>query len=271
MGEITHTKINHIPMRQSEDMGKQFLIASIKEEIRKESDKPKKERDVNKIIGLSMLLLESKGDFQKPPDVNLLYKISKERQAKKRKKIFKSCAITVCVSCALLLPLNFTLEKIYGKGVFMIVTDFIKNAQFIEPNRIIELPTTAEDPLGLRAECEKYGISILLPTYIPEGFNLIHNAYKETDGTKLVDFHYIENKQKININITEYDEKFPDKFFLRSSDENCEEVIIHNRITAIITDKNVYRATFKNDCAMYMIETYDLERDTLMAVLYSFN
>lgn len=102
------------------------------------------------------------------------------------------------------------------------------------PETVIELPTSEDDPYGIRAECAKYGLDVEVPTYLPEGFVLWDVDEHESIAEKIVTFWFKRDKIHLKFSYAElYNENA--KMGIPSDEFNLEEIRVNGK--SAITSK----------------------------------
>lgn len=243
-------------------------VEQLEREYELELQKPFEERDFDLLGEIAQTIDELQGgESNSAPMDKLNERI--DTSVRKRKSRNKGLITLLCVILVIILPANIASQKVYGMNVFSAVVSFFNGNLFVDYD-VIELPVSESDPYGLKAECEKNGMDVILPAYIPNGFRLVFNGFEETEEVKSIDFHYRNGKQKLYINIKQHKIEIPDKIFFPSGTRNLQELSIGDRLTFILKEKDGYTVTFENDFAVYYITTQGIDYGELMGILYSF-
>lgn len=246
-------------------------VQELEHEYEEEMKKSFEQRDFDLLGELAETILEMKGVEVNPAPIDSV----KERikiYEKKRKNRNKRLITVTCAVLVIAFPINFASQKVYGMNILSSVVEIVSGRMNIDNRKNdvpIELPKSADDQLGLRAECESYGINVLLPGFIPDGLNLVIMEFTETPEIKTADFVFKKGNQQINTIIYQYINGISENFQM-SADGSIEEVNINGKLAVIIKDGKEYRVTFTYEDTIYRIDTKNVDYNTIMAVLYSF-
>lgn len=184
-------------------------------------------------------------------------------------------AIAACIIFIVLFSVNMVSVSAFNIDLFNEVVQFGDNLIKFDFNKTedptIELKTSIEDPYGLKAEIRKLGINSMLPSYIPEGFEL---KAIETDGIEDNRYndlllHYRKKKLILNIHITEYLDKIIENIGIPNEDGNLEQININGIDGFILSEDGWYKSIFSKDLVVYSIST-NQDYDTLIKILGSF-
>ena len=108
---------------------------------------------------------------------------------------------TVLGSCAaVVLALNIASISAFGTNMFTAAYQIVKGGMTINMDKedSVELPTTDDDPYGMKAKCAEYEMYPLTPTYIPEGFELVNIVDDVNEVFTNVIFQYKDSGIKLN-------------------------------------------------------------------------
>ena len=255
-----------------EDKNNSILIQSIENDIENEMQKPIEERDINLINKLISVLNEIKGIEIKSPTVSEIKAKIIKKSAEQKKIAVKKCIAVASVLMVCIFGLNIYTEKAYGTNALSVFVEIVSGRFTFNYNKnddIIDLPTSDLDPYGLKAECKKYGIEPLLPSYIPENFKLTYSEIEETTGMIMANFTYAKGKQKIDMFIVQYFDKLPENFQI-SADGVYKEEIINGITMSIVDDDKEYRVVFNQNNIIYNINTKNINYDILVNILNSY-
>jgi hypothetical protein len=87
--------------------------------------------------------------------------------------------------------------------------------------------------------------------------------------------HFIwkNGNQKISLSLNQYisEDAVHENYNFHSEDVGAEELYVNDRLMIINNDKKRCTVLFRVNNTVYYVETFAIQRDTLMAILYSFN
>ena len=181
-----------------EQQSKQELDRLLDEEL----SKPEGKRDYNKIEEINAAYAALCGDIEETD-----HAVERGIQKLKQHKIPKVRAtrrirlmVTAGAVAILLLAANVFTVAAYQQNVFSVIIHYAKegfSVQYTE-HETIELPITPDDPYGIKAECAKYGLDVLAPTYLPEGFQLGDYNHNIAEGyCTSVDFWFYRDRKEV--------------------------------------------------------------------------
>lgn len=163
----------------------QQAFRDLNQMLDEEMAKPEKERDYKKIADLSRACFAVLGDNEEKYIEESFHR-TKEKLFNPKITMRKRLRIAVVASAAaLLVGANIFTVTAYNMNLFSALVKISDGGFALNPTpqETIILPTTPEDPLGIKAECAKYGITdVLAPTYLPEGFALDSVTHDHTEG-----------------------------------------------------------------------------------------
>ncbi|MFA9381570.1 MAG: DUF4367 domain-containing protein [Acetanaerobacterium sp.] len=255
-------------------------LDTLMQELRMELQKPASEQDLDLIqeIDQYIIALAGKQEHAQVDSSARVAEILQRTKAAKRKTYrLPRIAVAACIAAVVLLSGNVLTLSAYGVNVLSAIVQFTKDAVKFDFNQQeqeeveIELPITQDDPYGLRAECEQYGLSPLLPSYLPEGYELARlNEINIKDYCKGIDCLYQNGKQTINIIIEEYFESLPDSFGFPNDKGQLDELNINSRPTFILRKDDRYSTVFERDLTLYCMHTENVDYDTVVKILESY-
>ena len=113
--------------------------------------------------------------------------------------------MTAGIAAVLLLVANAVTISAANQNIVSYIIEKTKHGFSARPitQEVVELPTTADDPYGIKAECAKYGLDVEAPGYLPEGFVLWKCYATEADNVnKSVDFKFHRGDEYISFYYT---------------------------------------------------------------------
>lgn len=177
----------------------QEALGELNRMLDEEMAKPHKMRDYAKIEEISRACAAVMGDAEQEKEaMQQGYETLTAALHKPRIRMtgrIKAAAV-LASAAAVLVGANIFTVTAYNMNLFSALVK-ITNGGFAlnpQPQETAELPTTAEDPYGIKAECAKYGITdVLAPTYLPESFTLgILNQETIEDHLNSIDFTFYD-------------------------------------------------------------------------------
>ena len=228
-------------------------LKEIKQMLDEELAKPAQRRDYDKIDELTdaYSYLTGMETFIQEATERGVQKVARSAEGKpnihmnKRIRLFT----TVGIAAVMLFAANVFTVVAYQQDIFTVIIHYTQNGFSVEypPMDTIELPTTTDDPYGIKTECAKYGLDVLTPTYLPEGAKLGNYEYNKADGycTSVNFWYYYDNKAVINLCYNLY-ENPSGQTLIPSDDFNLSEIEI-NGISAIVSkEDNQYSVIFRD-------------------------
>lgn len=188
----------------------QQAFRDLNQMLDEEMAKPEKERDYKKIADLSRACFAVLGDNEEKYIEESFHR-TKEKLFNPKITMRKRLRIAVVASAAaLLVGANIFTVTAYNMNLFSALVKISDGGFALNPTpqETIILPTTPDDPLGIKAECAKYGITeVLAPTYLPEGFTLEEIEHNCTEGyLNTIRFDYYDvHRNVIQITYTQWD------------------------------------------------------------------
>ena len=251
----------------------------LKIQLGDELKKPINQQDFDLIDELNLAIIEMSGHSDNvkidvSEKLNQIY-----NTAAKKKILFRKIpkmVIAACVTFIVIISANVASLSVYGMNIFSTIVEFGKgtiNFDFNQQERkkTIDLSVSADDPYGLKSECQKNGMSPLLPSFIPEGYKLVNIENGNIDGfSKGIDFLYKNKDQSIDIVIDEYEKQIPTDFGFPNENGNLEELKIEERLTFILHEGKRYSSSFSKDLTLYRVHAENVDYDTLKKILESF-
>lgn len=201
-----------------------------------------------------------------------------ERHRDKKRNIPKALQISIasCLIITIIFSVNMVSISVFNINLFSEIVQLGDNLIKFDFSRgkdnIIELKTSKDDPYGLKMETKRLGINSMLPTYIPESFELKN---LETDGIEDNSYndlllHYRKDKYILNIDIIEYKERISKNIGFPIANGNLEQININGIDVFILSeDDGWYRSIFSKDLVVYSVST-NKDYETLIKILESF-
>lgn len=254
----------------------QRALLELNRMLDEEMAKPHNERDYKKIKEISAACAAVLDDAEQEKEVmeqgfkKVMAKINKPVISVRRRI---QVAVAAAGTAAVLVGANLYTVTAYNTNVFSALVKIADGSFALNPQPTITLPTTTEDPYGIKAECAKYGITdVLAPTYLPEGFVLEDVEHFYTEGyLNTIDFTYFDaDRNVITIIYNQWDNETLhgntpcDEF-------NLTETTIDGNPAIISKEDGQYVLVFRNDTNLetkLWIEGVDYEEcDRIIASL----
>lgn len=250
-----------------------FLEEIISEELEKQLDlelkKPSPDYDL--VDELTKAILEARGKAVKEIDVKP--EIQAIRQRKIKRIRFPKWAVAASAACVVLIGANVFSVSAWDMNIFSAIVEFSKGGMSIGLNNkqdIIELPVSEEDPYGIKAKCEEYGISPLTPHYLPEGFEIMDFYADINEAISDICFFYQKGEVKLNITYTKYaDSENVPPVGIPSDTYNLQEKEINGQTMYILKEDKQFTATFLNGDIVYVIYSNQLGYDECQKIIES--
>ena len=163
----------------------QDALKEIDKLLSEEFDKPEQNRDYDMIDELTELYLSLSGLDEQIDEASEsgMIALKEKMQSIHRPHFTRRIRLLITAACVALVMLTANLITVsaFDMNIFSFIVHFADNGFSIDfplfsnevpDNDIIELSATPDDPYGMIAECEKYGIYPETPHYLPEGYVL---------------------------------------------------------------------------------------------------
>ena len=264
--------INEILNDNSIEYSKEELEHILENEL----NKPYSERDYDLINEITQYIffLDDK-EVEIDIEGNII-KIINEQSIKKRNyRKFLRIPVAACIIFAILFSANRVSISAFNIDLFSGIIEFGEEIIKFDFNKKedekINLKTSIEDPYGIKGELEKLDIKSRVPSYIPEGFELVDlERHSLEDGRyKYLTLLYARDKGHISFDITEYKERIPENLAMPIEDANVERIEIDDIDIFIVTEDELYRSIFAEGLVVYGVST-NLDYDILVQILESF-
>ena len=189
-----------------------------------------------------------------------------DRNRKKIKKRWTKPIAAACACAAVLFGANAWSVHATGSTLLRLTysffTDHVEYQLPSQPNGdYSSMVQSADDPYGMRTECEKDGFSPRVPQYIPDGFELTVTEHNATKKLKYVSFTYKNGKQLISIyfEFHKKDDLAGLTVGIPSDHHNISEMEINGVIVTLSREDEQYNANFVIDQTFYSIFTQNVD------------
>ncbi|MDE5770326.1 MAG: DUF4367 domain-containing protein [Ruminococcus sp.] len=253
---------------------KKFTVEAykyIKTELDRETSKPLRKRDFDRIEQLTSQLAELSG-YDTLDNTDKLYERirSYERAAKKPVNIFKRFVPVLCCF-VLIFTANCVSVATWDMNIVSAMIEISKGGfavDFGKPKEEIHLPTSEDDPYGFIAKLAEYDIEFETPHYIPEGFSLGNVEYNENSAKTSIIFDFYNGKQSISV----YYDKFHNEVgqtVIPSDHFNISETEVNGCPAIISKEDNQYTITYQRDKIIFFMFTQDVSYDECEKIVES--
>ena len=235
--------------------------------LAKELAKPAHSWDYDKIeelIDIYIHLTGKEKEIERAAEDGIAALQKRLRTSKPRiSKKFKVILAVACIVVTILIANTFTVMA-WDMDVFSVIvhlSDGSFTVDFPEEEAVI-LPTTEDDPYGIRTECAKYGLEVEAPTYIPEGFELQDIEQKERTGyDSTVSFYFYRNgNEAILINYSLFYSRTVHSS-IPSDKFNLSEILINGKPAVVSKEDNQYSIIWANGKLESIICSQNLDYD----------
>ena len=252
---------------------KENMISDLQRELKEEMNKPSSQWDCEKISEITEtihnLSCDSKIEANETRKEDLLEKV-KASKTPKRKIYRRIGAVAACLLIGV--GINVASLSVFGTNMFSAAYRIVKGGMTINMDKedSVELPTTDDDPYGMKAKCAEYEMYPLTPTYIPEGFELVNIVDDVNEVFTNVIFQYKDSGIKLNFDFCQYNEgeEIP-PICLPTDTYNIVEEEINGHTMYILKEDNQFTAAFQEDNMVYAITAIDCNYDECQKVIES--
>ena len=253
----------------------QDALKEIDAMLAKELDKPANSRDYDKIeelIDIYTHLTGKEEEIEQAAEDGIAGLQKRLHTSKPRISVKVKVMLAVaCVVVTMLIANTFTVMA-WDMDVFSVIvhlSDGSFSVVFPEKEAVI-LPTTEEDPYGIRTECAKHGMDVEAPTYLPEGFYLTKASYVPNENyANMATFWF--NRGDNEVIIFGYDLIFDEEVeFNYPCDEfNLSEIEINGNPAILSKEDEQYTIVWKNGDIQCDISTLNVDYDECDKVVAS--
>lgn len=236
----------------------------IKSELDRETAKPLRKRDFDRIEQLTGQLSELTSDNMEYSTDRLYKRIEEyERAAKKPVNIFKRFVPVLCCF-VLVFTANCVTVAAWDMNIISAIIEFSKagfSVDFGEQPEEIILPTSEDDPYGFIAKLAEYDIQFETPHYIPEGFVLTNIDINVNENiTNSVRFLYEYKNQIISLSYKKYFNDIAD-IVIPSDHYNLSETEVNGSPAIISKEDDQYTITYQKGKTVFLMSTVDVPYD----------
>ena len=231
----------------------------IRSELDKETAKPLRKRNFERIEQLTTQLNELTGDDNdlEKPDTSKLYKRIRnyEKASQKPFSVIKRFAPVLCC-IVLIFAANCITVLAYDMNIISAVIKFTKggfSVDFGNQSEKIVLPTSENDPYGFIAKLAEYDIEFETPHYIPDGFELEHTSSNTNKNvSNIVRFIFKKGNQSISFDFEVYQNDVG-QIGIPSDHYNISETEINGYPAIVSKEDNQYTITYQKDKTVFFM------------------
>lgn len=219
--------------------------------------KPPKKRDYQKIEEISRSCAAIMGDEEQEEQLigqgyeKLISSVQKRPiRVARRFKLLMSAGIAAVV----LLAANAISVAAFHQDVFSVIIHYTENSFSVETTdkTKVELPTTPDDPYGIKAEAARYGLVVEAPTYLPEGFVLWQVEEHESSAAKQIRFLFQKDEVHLAFSYAElYDMNA--KAGIPSDHFNLEEIEVNGKPAITSKEDKQYSLIYYDGTMEYLM------------------
>jgi len=229
------------------------ILSELNEELDEELNKTMKNRDERKIIELSNAIADIKGYTPSEEDVKrnteaILAKL--DNKVPKRRKVIKTLS-TAAACLVAVVVLNQGIAYAFDVKMFPKLYEVVDGAIVIHMDQ--DRKETQQILNEIKEKCNEYGITTLVPTYLPEGYAIEELDYIGND------FRIRLRKDNIKINIYYKFYNGKGTFGVPSDEGNYQDIIINGHNFLISTEDNQYRAVSIENNFIFLFTSHDLD------------
>lgn len=255
-------------------------LAELKAQLSAETEKPASQQDLDRINELTeaICLLVGAEEMIVQKSEIASEQIVQTAAAKKSRtrKLRLSVGIPLCAALISgTLAANHYTMKATGKNLIsaslIAMQDGYRVLFLINRFDPIILPTTEDDPYGIRTKCEEYDFSPLTPTFIPQGFELKKITISdEGEYGRFLIFRYCRGDVLLNFMYDYYPNlDYMQEYGIPSDTMNVTEEQINGYTVFMLKEDDQFTALFYLDHVVYQIFARDLDYAACEEVLNS--
>lgn len=245
------------------------------EELEKQLDRElsKPDPDYDLADELTAAILEARGKSIKEPDVQAEIETIKNKADNGIRRFrCPKWAAAASAACLVLIAANTVSAAAWNKNIVSAIIEFTKDGFSVTFNKkdVIELPTSEDDPYGIKAKCAEYDVYPITPYYLPEGFKL--TACKENILSHSTDlrFFYENGNAKLILSYEAYKNSYDiPPIGIPSDTYNLQEVEVNGQTMFVLKEDGQFTATFLNGGIVCVITSNKLDYNECQKVVES--
>ncbi len=239
------------------------ILSELNEELDEELNKTMKNRDERKIIELSNAIADIKGYTPLEEDVKrnteaILAKL--DNKVPKRRKVIKTLS-TAAACLVAVVVLNQGIAYAFDVKMFPKLYEVVDGAIVIHMDQ--DRKETQQILSEIKGKCNEYGITTLIPTYLPENYTVTELDYIDND----LNIRLKKDDVKINIYYEFY--SVQGTFGVPSDEGNVHEAVLNGHPFLISTEDNQYRAVSITEKFRFVFTSHNLDYSEAEKILSS--
>ncbi len=250
-------------LREKLNLLDEELLSDLQSELDNEICKSRRKIDTDKISELSNVINDIEDCQYSDEEIEIQKKLLFERLEKDKRNHWKYSIkrkMSVITACAVLIVgLNTLSIKALGVNAFTEIYQLTKGGitflldKSLDNRDRSDYDEDVEIPFDMKESCAEYGVTTLIPTYIPDGFELIKDI-KQGDSIK---YAFIKDDMKINFYYLFDNEN--GSVCIPSDEHNVETLSINGTRFVVSKEDNQYRAVSIADDFVFIFTSYDLD------------
>ena len=244
------------------------------EELTKELDaelaKPNPDYDL--VDELTAAILEAREMPVSEVDVEAEIAMIKQN-GNERKRTFRcpKWAAVAAAACVMLLLANTVTYATLDMSIFSVGIEFVRggfSVDFVQ-QKPIYLPTSEDDPYGVKGKLSQNSISFEIPHYIPNGFRLMEIDENEIeDYVNTVRFVFRNGNQSISFDYEAYFFDMPNNL-MPSDDRDTIETEVNGSPAIISKEDEQYTVTYVKGKTYFQMFTQNISYDEFEKIVAS--
>jgi len=230
-----------------------MLLNDLDKALKAELNKPRNKINAKKIIELSNAIADIKGYTPSEEDVKrnteaILAKL--DNKVPKRRKVIK--ALSTAAACLVaVVVLNQGIAYAFDVKMFPKLYEVVDGAIVIHMDQ--DRKETQQILSEIKGKCNEYGITTLIPTYLPENYTVTELDYIDND----LNIRLKKDDVKINIYYEFY--SVQGTFGVPSDEGNVHEAMLNGHPFLISTEDNQYRAVSITEKFRFVFTSHNLD------------
>ncbi len=257
-------------MKSLENFDKQ-MADQLRAELASECSKPSDEWDLDKIRELSKVICDIEGIS---PDSEgaasgrkrALDRIGAEKPIIRRRRIKRFTAAATCLAVAFV-GADLTSRQVLGQGVLPAGYQAVMGGihTYLDGSDGTPDPHVNIYYDTMKEKIDEYGLDVMIPTYIPKGFEL--EEVEETSTA--LRFLFVNDEKRISVNYRKYQDNYAGGISIPTDTRDVYEKTVNGHQFYIIKEDQQLKAWCIEGKTFIQISTYDLPYSMADEILYS--
>jgi len=242
-------------------------IADIESELDAEMSKSSGERDLRRIRELIDVLEELRGaPNETAARRRILSEVTAEIPAIRHRKIKRFTAVAACFA-VMFFGANVASHRVLGQGVLPAGYQAVMGGI----HTYLDGSDGSPDPHvniyydTMKEKIDEYGLDVMIPTYIPKGFEL--EEVEETSTA--LRFLFVNDEKRISVNYRKYQDNYAGGISIPTDTRDVYEKTVDGHQFYIIKEDQQLKAWCMEGKTVIQISTYDLPYSMADEILYS--